>query len=163
MRKIPFSPPDLSQAEIDEVIKVLKSGWITTGPETKLFESRIAERCHTEKAVCLSSQTSCAELTLRILGIGPGDEVIVPAYTYTATASIIYHVGAKPVMVDSGTDFNISVEAIRNAVTPKTKAIIPVDIAGFPCDYDRIMQLVNEPEIHDLFQASSPVQEKLET
>ena len=99
MRKIPFSPPDLSQAEIDEVIKVLKSGWITTGPETKLFESRIAERCHTEKAVCLSSQTSCAELTLRILGIGPGDEVIVPAYTYTATASIIYHVGAKPVMV----------------------------------------------------------------
>ena len=100
MRKIPFSPPDLSQAEIDEVIKVLKSGWITTGPETKLFESRIAERCHTEKAVCLSSQTSCAELTLRILGIGPGDEVIVPAYTYTATASIIYHVGAKPVMVD---------------------------------------------------------------
>ena len=95
MRKIPFSPPDLSQAEIDEVIKVLKSGWITTGPETKLFESRIAERCHTEKAVCLSSQTSCAELTLRILGIGPGDEVIVPAYTYTATASIIYHVGAK--------------------------------------------------------------------
>ena len=100
MRKIPFSPPDISQAEIDEVVKVVKSGWITTGPETKLFESRIADFCHVNRAVCLSSQTSCAELTLRILGIGPGDEVILPAYTYTATASIVYHVGAKPVMID---------------------------------------------------------------
>ena len=134
MRKIPFSPPDLSQAEIDEVIKVLKSGWITTGPETKLFESRIAERCHTEKAVCLSSQTSCAELTLRILGIGPGDEVIVPAYTYTATASIIYHVGAKPVMVDckSGS-FEMDYDKMEAAINHNTKVIIPVDLAGVVC------------------------------
>lgn len=143
MRKIPFSPPDLSQAEIDEVIKVLKSGWITTGPETKLFESRIAERCHTEKAVCLSSQTSCAELTLRILGIGPGDEVIVPAYTYTATASIIYHVGAKPVMIDckSGS-FEMDYDKMEAAINHNTKVIIPVDLAGVVCDYDRIFEAV---------------------
>ena len=144
MRKIPVSPPDLSQAEIDEVIKVLKSGWITTGPETKLFESRIAERCHTEKAVCLSSQTSCAELTLRILGIGPGDEVIVPAYTYTATASIVYHVGAKPVMVDckSGS-FEMDYDKMEAAINHNTKVIIPVDLAGVVCDYDRIFEAVS--------------------
>lgn len=99
-KTIPFSPPDISQAEIDSVIEVLKSGWITTGPKTKLFEQKIADYCNVSRAACLSSQTACAEMTLRILGVGPGDEVIVPAYTYTATASIIYHVGATPVMID---------------------------------------------------------------
>ena len=147
MRKIPFSPPDLSQAEIDEVIKVLKSGWITTGPETKLFESRIAERCHTEKAVCLSSQTSCAELTLRILGIGPGDEVIVPAYTYTATASIIYHVGAKPVMVDCKSGrFEMDYDKME------------VDLAGVVCDYDRIFEAVERKK--GVFNPRNELQEK---
>ena len=121
MRKIPFSPPDITQAEIDEVVKVLKSGWITTGPETKLFESRIAEYCNVERAACLSSQTSCAELTLRILGIGPGDEVILPAYTYTATASIVYHVGAKPVMIDckSGS-FEMDYDKMEAAINHKS-------------------------------------------
>ena len=159
MRKIPFSPPDLSQAEIDEVIKVLKSGWITTGPETKLFESRIAERCHTEKAVCLSSQTSCAELTLRILGIGPGDEVIVPAYTYTATASIIYHVGAKPVMVDckSGS-FEMDYDKMEAAINHNTKVIIPVDLAGVVCDYDRIFEAVERKK--GVFNPRNELQEK---
>ena len=159
MRKIPFSPPDLSQAEIDEVIKVLKSGWITTGPETKLFESRIAERCHTEKAVCLSSQTSCAELTLRILGIGPGDEVIVPAYTYTATASIIYHVGAKPVMVDSTSDsVEMDYDKMEAAITHNTKVIIPVDLAGVVCDYDRIFEAVERKK--GVFNPRNELQEK---
>ena len=155
MRKIPFSPPDLSQAEIDEVIKVLKSGWITTGPETKLFESRIAERCHTEKAVCLSSQTSCAELTLRILGIGPGDEVIVPAYTYTATASIIYHVGAKPVMVDckSGS-FEMDYDKMEAAINHNTKVIIPVDLAGVVCDYDVFLRLLKERKAFSIHATS---------
>ena len=98
--EIPFSPPDITQAEIDEVVDTLKTGWITTGPKTKQFEELISTYCHTKKSVCLSSQTSCAEMTLRILGVGPGDEVIVPAYTYTASCSIIYHVGATPVMID---------------------------------------------------------------
>ena len=143
MRKIPFSPPDITQAEIDEVVKVLKSGWITTGPETKLFESRIAEYCNVERAACLSSQTSCAELTLRILGIGPGDEVILPAYTYTATASIVYHVGAKPVMIDckSGS-FEMDYDKMEAAINHNTKAIIPVDLAGVICDYDRIFEFM---------------------
>lgn len=159
MRKIPFSPPDLSQAEIDEVIKVLKSGWITTGPETKLFESRIAERCHTEKAVCLSSQTSCAELTLRILGIGPGDEVIVPAYTYTATASIIYHVGAKPVMVDcKNGSFEMDYDKMEAAINHNTKVIIPVDLAGVVCDYDRIFEAVERKK--GVFNPRNELQEK---
>ena len=144
MRKIPFSPPDITQAEIDEVVKVLKSGWITTGPETKLFESRIAEYCNVERAACLSSQTSCAELTLRILGIGPGDEVILPAYTYTATASIVYHVGAKPVMIDckSGS-FEMDYDKMEAAINHNTKAIIPVDLAGVICDYDREIRKSN--------------------
>ena len=159
MRKIPFSPPDLSQAEIDEVIKVLKSGWITTGPETKLFESRIAERCHTENPFSLSSHTSFAELTLLILGIGPGDEVIVPAYTYTATASIIYHVGAKPVMVDckSGS-FEMDYDKMEAAINHNTKVIIPVDLAGVVCDYDRIFEAVERKK--GVFNPRNELQEK---
>ena len=159
--KIPFSPPYIDEAVIKEVVDSLRSGWITSGPKVKALEEEIKVFSGAKEVLCVNSWTSGAIMMLRWLGVKAGDEVIVPAYTYSATALAVLHAGAKPVMVDSGTDFNISVEAIRNAVTPKTKAIIPVDIAGFPCDYDRIMQLVNEPEIHDLFQASSPVQEKL--
>lgn len=159
--KIPFSPPYVNEDVINEVVDSLRSGWITTGPKVKALEEEIKQFSGAKEVLCVNSWTSGAIMMLRWLGVKAGDEVIVPAYTYSATALAVLHAGAKPVMVDSGTDFNISVEAIRNAVTPKTKAIIPVDIAGFPCDYDRIMQLVNEPEIHDLFQASSPVQEKL--
>lgn len=159
--KIPFSPPYIDEAVINEVVDSLRSGWITSGPKVKALEEEIKVFSGAKEVLCVNSWTSGAIMMLRWLGVKAGDEVIVPAYTYSATALAVLHAGAKPVMVDSGTDFNISVEAIRNAVTPKTKAIIPVDIAGFPCDYDRIMQLVNEPEIHDLFQASSPVQEKL--
>ncbi len=159
MRKIPFSPPDISQAEIDEVIKVVRSGWITTGPETKLFESQIADFCHVKKAVCLSSQTSCAELTLRILGIGPGDEVIIPAYTYTATASIVYHVGAKPVMIDcKGGSYEMDYDKMEEAINHNTKAIIPVDLAGVVCDYDRIFEAVERHK--GVFKPKNEIQEK---
>ena len=159
MRKIPFSPPDISQAEIDEVVKVVKSGWITTGPETKLFESQIAKYCHVERAVCLSSQTSCAELTLRILGVGPGDEVIVPAYTYTASASIIYHVGAKPVMIDckSGS-FEMDYDKMEAAINHNTKAVMAVDLAGIICDYDRIYEAVERKK--SVFEPKNEIQEK---
>ena len=141
-RKIPFSPPDISQMEIDEVVDTLKSGWITTGPKTKLFEKQIAEYCHTSKAVCLNSQTAAQELTLHVLGIGPGDEVIVPAYTYTATCSVVCHVGATPVMVDSQLDnLEMDYDALERAITSKTKAIIPVDLGGVICDYARIYEI----------------------
>lgn len=143
MMNIPFSPPDLGEHEIDAVKKVLESGWITTGPKTKELEKRIGEYCHTGQAVCLSSQTSCAEMTLRILGVGPGDEVIVPAYTYTATCSIVYHVGAKPVMIDCkpGT-YEMDYDKMEAAINEHTKVIIPVDIAGVVCDYDRVYEAV---------------------
>ena len=144
-RKIPFSPPDISQMEIDEVVDTLKSGWITTGPKTKLFEKQIAEYCHTSKAVCLNSQTAAQELTLHVLGIGPGDEVIVPAYTYTATCSVVCHVGATPVMVDSQLDnLEMDYDALERAITSKTKAIIPVDLGGVICDYARIYEIVED-------------------
>ena len=159
MRNIPFSPPDISQAEIDEVVKVVRSGWITTGPETKLFESRIAKYCNVERAACLSSQTSCAELTLRILGVGPGDEVILPAYTYTATASIVYHVGAKPVMIDckSGS-FEMDYDKMEAAINHNTKAIIAVDLAGIICDYDRIFEAAERRK--SVFEPKNELQEK---
>lgn len=159
--RIPFSPPYIDEAVINEVVDSLRSGWITSGPKVKALEEEIKTFSGAKEVLCVNSWTSGAIMMLRWLGVKAGDEVIVPAYTYSATALAVLHAGAKPVMVDSRPDFNISVEAIRKAITPKTKAIIPVDIAGFPCDYDRIMQLVNEPEIHDLFHASSPVQEKL--
>lgn len=158
--KIPFSPPDITQAEIDEVVDTLKSGWITTGPKTKLFEQKIAEYCNTSKAVCLNSATACMEMTLRMLGIGPGDEVITSAYTYTASASVIHHVGAKIVLVDSGKDsFHIDYDAIADAITEKTKAIIPVDIAGVMCDYDKVFEAVNKKS--KLFKASNKIQEAM--
>ncbi len=158
MMNIPFSPPDITQDEIDEVVDVLKTGWITTGPKTKLFEQKIAQICNTQKAVCLSSQTACAEMTLRILGIGPGDEVIVPAYTYTASASIIYHVGATPVMIDCAKDsYEMDYDKMEAAITEKTKAIIAVDLAGIVCDYDRIFEAVERKR--DLFHpADNPIQ-----
>lgn len=143
LRNIQFSPPDISDEEINEVVDTLKSGWITTGPKTKLFEKQIAEYCNTSKAVALNSATAAMEMTLRLLGIGPGDEVITCAYTYSASASVITHVGAKVVLVDSGKDsFHIDYDAIADAITEKTKAIIPVDIAGVMCDYDRIFEAI---------------------
>ncbi|WP_278550059.1 DegT/DnrJ/EryC1/StrS family aminotransferase [Cloacibacillus evryensis] len=145
MRKIPFSPPDITEAEISEVIETLKSGWITTGPKTKALEHAAAEICHTSKAVCLNSNTACAEMTLRILGVGPGDEVIVPAYTYTATASVIAHVGAKIVMVDCGPGkFTMDYDQLEASITEKTKVIIPVDLFGIPADYDRILEIAEK-------------------
>ncbi len=158
MMNIPFSPPDITQAEIDEVVEVLKTGWITTGPKTKLFEQKIAKICNTQKAVCLSSQTACAEMTLRILGIGPGDEVIVPAYTYTASASIIYHVGATPVLIDCKKDsYEMDYDQMEAAINEKTKAIIAVDLAGIVCDYDRIFEACERKR--SLFKPSdNPIQ-----
>ncbi len=158
MMNIPFSPPDITQAEIDAVVEVLKTGWITTGPKTKLFEQKIAQLCNTQKAVCLSSQTACAEMTLRILGIGPGDEVIVPSYTYTASASIIYHVGATPVLIDCKKDsYEMDYDKMENAINEKTKAIIAVDLAGIVCDYDRIFEAVERKR--SLFSPSdNPIQ-----
>ncbi len=158
--KIPFSPPDITQAEIDEVVDTLRSGWITTGPKTKLLEKQIAEYCHTAKAVAMNSATACMELTLRLLGIGPGDEVITSAYTYSASASVIHHVGAKIVLVDTGVDsFHIDYDAIARVVTDRTKAIIPVDIAGVMCDYDRIFAAVESRK--ELFKPSNELQAAL--
>lgn len=159
--KIPFSPPYIDEAVIEEVEDSLRSGWITSGPKVKALEEEIKFFSGAKEVLCVNSWTSGAIMMLRWLGVKEGDEVIVPAYTYSATALAVIHAGAKPVMVDSGKDFNISVEAIRKVITSRTKAIIPVDIAGFPCDYDCIMAIVNEPEIKGLFQATSVIQEKL--
>ena len=159
-RNIPFSPPDITEAEIESVAEVLRSGWITTGPKTKLFEQKIAEYCHTDKAVCLNSATACMELALRLFGIGEGDEVITSAYTYTASASVIQHVGARIVLVDTAKDsFEMDYDALENAITDKTKAIIPVDLAGVVCDYDRIFEIVNSKK--DLFSPQNKYQEAL--
>ena len=147
---IPFSPPDITETEIEEVIAALKSGWITTGPKTKEFERQITEYCGSEKTVCLSAATTAMEMTLRVLGIGKGDEVIVPSYTYTASCSVICHVGATPVMVDSQPDREeMDYSKMADAITEKTKAIIPVDIAGILCDYDRIFEVIEDKK--DLF------------
>lgn len=157
--KIPFSPPDLTDAEIEEVASAIKSGWITTGPKTKELEREVAALCHTNKAVCLSSQTSCAEMALRLLGIGEGDEVIVPAYTYTASAEIVCHVGARLVFIDSQPDsLEMDYDAVEKSITDKTKAIIPVDIGGVPCDYDRIFSIVEKKK--ELFTPSNNIQSK---
>ena len=157
---IPFSPPDISDGEINEVIDTLKSGWITTGPKTKELERRLSEFTNTPKTVCLNSATAALELTLRVLGIGEGDEVIVPAMTYTASCSVIYHVGAKAVIVDIAKDSHeMDYDALADAITENTKAVIPVDLAGIPCDYDKIFGVV-ESKKH-LFKANSEYQEKL--
>lgn len=157
---IPFSPPDISDAEIELVADALRSGWITTGPKTKLLEKKIAEWVGTPKCVCLNSQTACAEVSLRILGIGAGDEVITTAYTYTASASVICHVGAKVVMVDCQKDsLEMDYDALEAAITEKTKVIIPVDLGGIPCDYNRIFEIVERKKA--MFKSANEIQEKL--
>lgn len=157
---IPFSPPDITDVEINNVVEVLKSGWITTGPKTKEFERQIAEYCNTNKAICLNSATACMEMTLRLLGIGEGDEVITSAYTYTASASVIHHVGAKIVLVDTAKDsFQMDYEKLEEAITERTKAIIPVDLAGVMCDYEKIFEVVNRKK--DLFKANNELQEAI--
>ncbi len=159
---IPFSPPRIDDAIINEVIDTLRSGWITTGPKTKLFEKLLTEYCGNKSTVAVSSATAGLELVLRWFGVKEGDEVIVPAYTYCATANVVVHCGAKPIMVDvNANDFLISPEEIKKAITSRTKVIIPVDIAGLPCDYDALNELVNLPEIKSLFVPESPEQNKL--
>ena len=160
MMNIPFSPPDVGEDEILEIAEALRSGWITTGPRTKELERQVAAFCGTERAVCLNSQTACAEMALRLLGIGPGDEVIVPAYTYTASASVVCHVGAKLVLVDVQKDsLEMDYEQAAAAINENTKAIIPVDLGGIPCDYDRLYAIAEEKK--HLFRGDSPLQKTL--
>lgn len=159
-RNILFSPPDITEAEIQEVAEALRSGWITTGPRTKQLEKNLAEYCHTNKVVCLNSATAAEELNLRVLGIGEGDEVIVPAYTYTATASAVIHTGATVVMIDSQKDsVEMDYDAMEAAITEKTKAIVAVDLAGIVCDYDRIYQAVENKK--HLFRSVGKLQEAM--
>jgi dTDP-4-amino-4,6-dideoxygalactose transaminase len=156
-RVIPFSPPDITEIEINEVIKTLKSGWITTGPRTKEFEKRIAEYIGTRKAVCLSSATAAMELTLRVLGVGPGDEVITSAYTYSASAAVIEHVGARIILADTARDsFEMDYNNLANLVTDRTKVIIPVDIAGRMCDYDKIYKCIDNK--YQIFKPGNEIQ-----
>jgi len=158
--QIPFSPPDMTEAEEIEVAQVLRSGWITTGPRTKEFERQIASYCHTPKVVCLNSATACMEMILRVLGVGPGDEVITSAYTYTASASVACHAGAKLVMVDTAPNsFEMDYEQLAQAITSRTKVIIPVDLAGIICDYDRIFSIANDKK--QLFQPSNKLQNSI--
>lgn len=158
--KIPFSPPDITEEEVEQVAEALRSGWITTGPKTKELEREVAEFCGVNRAVCLNSQTACAEMTLRLLGISEGDEIIVPAYTYTATASVVCHVGAKLVMVDVQKDsLEMDYNKLANAITEKTKVIIPVDLGGVPCDYNRIFSIVESKK--ELFHPVNKLQEAI--
>ena len=157
---IPFSPPDITEAEIKEVDDALRSGWITTGPRTKELERRLADYLHVDRVCCLNSQTACAEMALRLLGVGPGDEVIVPAYTYTASASVVCHVGAKLVLVDCQPGgYEMDYDAVEAAVNENTKAIIPVDLGGVPCDYGRIFEIVEDKK--SLFRPKGELQEAL--
>lgn len=157
LRNVPFSPPDMSECEIAEVAEALRSGWITTGPRTKEFENQIAQYCHTPKAVCLNSATACMELILRVLGVGPGDEVITSAYTYTATASVTCHVGAKVVMVDTAPNsFEMDYDRLADAITERTKVILPVDLGGVVCDYDKIFAAIERRK--HLFRPSNDIQ-----
>ena len=158
--KIPFSPPDITEAEANEVRDALLSGWITTGPRTKELERQIAAFCETSKAVCLNSATACLEMSLRVLGIGPGDEVITSAYTYTASASVVCHIGAKLVLVDTQKDsFEMDYDKLADAINEKTKAVIPVDLAGIPCDYDRIFDIANSKKA--LFSPKTDIQKAI--
>ncbi len=158
---IPFSPPKIYQEIIDEVIDTLKSGWITTGPKTKLFEQQITAYCDAKKTLCLNSATIGMELILRWFGVKEGDEVIIPAYTYCATANVVIHCGAKPVMVDCRDDYNMDFAKVKAAITERTKVIIPVDIGGYPCDYECVNVLVKSEEIQKKFKANSPAQKTL--
>lgn len=157
---IPFSPPDMSEEEVQEVAAALRSGWITTGPRTKLLEKNIAQYVGVDQCVCLNSQTACAEMALRLLGVGEGDEVIVPAYTYTASASVVCHVGAKPVLIDSQKDsLEMDYDAVEAAINEKTKAIIPVDLGGIPCDYNRLFAIAESKKA--LFRPVSHIQKAM--
>lgn len=158
--KIPFSPPDITDAEIAQVTEALKSGWITTGPKTKELEREVATFCGTSRAVCLNSQTACAEMTLRLLGVGEGDEVITSAYTYTASASVVCHVGAKLVLIDTQVDsLEMDYDKLAEAITEKTKVIIPVDLGGIPCDYNRIFSIVENRR--KLFHPTNEIQKAI--
>ena len=158
--KVPFSPPDMGEREAAEVSRAICSGWITTGPRTKEFEKRIAAYCHTDRAVCLNSATACLESILRILGVGHGDEVIACAYTYTASVSVVYHVGAKLVMIDTAPDsFEMDYSKLADAITERTKAVIPVDLGGVVCDYDKIFAAVESKR--SLFRPSNSLQEAI--
>ena len=160
LRNVPFSPPDMTEAEADEVRAAILSGWITTGPRTKQLEREVADFVGVERAVCLNSQTACGEMSLRLLGVGEGDEVIVPAYTYTASASIVEHVGAKLVFVDVQKDcLDMDYDAVEAAITPRTKAIVPVDLGGVPCDYDRLFDIVERKK--HLFVPATDLQKRL--
>lgn len=160
MKKILFSPPDITQKEIAAVTEVLKSGWITTGPKTREFEKKISDFCHTKKTICMNSATACMESALRLLEIEAGDEVIVTPYTYTASCSVICHVGAKPVMVDLGENsFEMNYEKVLDAINEKTKAIIPVDLGGILCDYDKIFEIINLKK--NIFKPKNKLQEKI--
>ena len=160
LRNIPFSPPDMTEAEVAEVREAILSGWITTGPRTKKLEQQISEFVHTDKTVCLNSATASMEMVLHLLGIGPGDEVIVPAYTYTATASVVQHVGAKLVLVDSQRDsVEMDYDQLERAITEKTKVIVPVDIAGIVADYDRVFEIVERKKA--LFHPANALQAKI--
>jgi len=159
--KIPFSPPRIDQKIIDEVVKTLKSGWITTGPKTTSFEKKLTGYTGAKATLCVGSATAGLEIMLRWFGVCEGDEVILPAYTYAATANVIIHCGAKPVFVDCGNDFNINADTIRKAITGRTKVIIPVDFGGWPCQYDKINGLVREEEIVTLFNPGSEIQRQL--
>ncbi len=157
---ISFSPPDMTDLEIEAVTDAIRSGWITTGPRTKELEQQVAKYCNVNKAVCLNSQTACAEMALRILDIEPGDEVIVPAYTYTASASVVSHVGAKLVLVDIQKDSpEMNYDILETAINEHTKAVIPVDLAGIPCDYDKIFAIADAKK--NIFRPSSTIQEAL--
>lgn len=159
LRNIPFSPPDMTEAEVAEVREAILSGWITTGPRTKKLEAQISEYVHTEKTVCLNSATACMEMVLHLLGVGPGDEVIVPAYTYTASASVTQHVGATLVMVDSQKDsVEMDYDQLEKAITERTKVIVPVDLAGIVADYDRVFEIVERKKA--LFHPSNDLQKK---
>lgn len=158
--KIPFSPPDITEKEIEQVSEALRSGWITTGPKTKELEREVADLCGVNRAVCLNSQTACAEMTLRLLGVKEGDEVITCAYTYTASASVVCHVGAKLILIDTQRDsLEMDYEQLENAITEKTKVIIPVDLGGVPCDYDRIFSIVERKK--GLFHPANKIQESI--
>lgn len=158
---LPFSPPHIDQKIIDEVVDTLKSGWITTGPKTKRFEKEITAYCGNQATLCLNSATAGLEIMLRWFGVKEGDEVILPAYTYSATANVVMHCGARPVFVDVNDDFNINPDEVRKAITRHTKVIMPVDFAGHPCNYSELNQLVQSPEINTMFNAATDIQQQL--
>ena len=160
LKRISFSPPDMSFAEVEEIKETILSGWITTGPKTKEFERLVAMCCGTSKAVCLNSATACMEMILRVLGVGAGDEVITCAYTYTATASVTCHVGAKVVMVDTAPNsFEINYDKLADAITSRTKVILPVDLAGVVCDYDKIFAAVESKK--EIFEPANDIQKAI--